>query len=75
MFNPETPRRLQTIALRVSVTPTVEKIVWYVNGKPFKVVPYPYTARLPLSSGVHTVQARFPHANITSDIITITISQ
>ncbi len=74
MFNPETPKHLQTIALRASITPVVEKIIWYVDGKPFKEVPYPYIARWPLSSGVHTMQARFPYANVTSDIITITIS-
>ena len=75
MFNPETPSHLQTIALRASVTPAIAKIIWYVDGKPFKEVPYPYTARWPLSSGAHTMQARFPYANVTSDIITINISQ
>ena len=75
LLHPETPRQLQTLALRASVTPAIPKIIWYVDGKPFKEVPYPYTARWHLSSGAHTMQARFPQANIQSDIITITISQ
>ncbi len=72
-FQPDTPRQLQSIALRASVTPVVPEILWYVDGEPFQKVPYPYTTRWHLRAGDHALQARFPHANIQSSIITITI--
>lgn len=73
-FHPEAPRELQSIALRASVTPNVPEIVWYVDGEPFQKVGYPYTTRWKLRAGSHALQARFPHANIQSEIINITIA-
>ena len=73
-FHPDAPRELQSIALRASVTPNVPEIVWYVDGEPFQKVAYPYTTRWHLRAGAHALQARFPHANIQSGIITITIA-
>ena len=73
-FHPETPRELQSIAFRASVTPNVPEIVWYVDGEPFQKVGYPYTTRWKLRAGSHALQARFPHANIQSGIINITIA-
>ena len=73
-FHPDTPRQLQSIALRASVTPAVPEIIWYVDGEPFQKVPYPYATRWQLRAGSHALQARFPHADIRSDIITITIA-
>ena len=73
-FHPDTPQQLQSIALRASVNPAVPEIIWYVDGEPFQKVSYPYTTRWHLRAGPHALQARFPHANIQSDIITITIA-
>ena len=73
-FHPDTPQQLQSIALRASVTPAVPEIIWYVDGEPFQKVSYPYTTRWHLRSGSHALQARFPHADIQSGIITITIA-
>ena len=73
-FHPDTPQQLQSIALRVDVTPAVPEIIWYVDGKPFQRVAYPYTTRWHLRAGSHAVQARFPHADIQSGIITITVA-
>ena len=73
-FHPDAPRELQSIALRASVTPNVPEIIWYVDGEPFQKVAYPYTTRWHLRAGSHALQARFPHANIQSGIINITIA-
>ena len=73
-FHPDTPQQLQSIALRANVTPAVPEIVWYVDGEPFQKVSYPYTTRWHLRAGSHAVQARFPHADIQSGIITITVA-
>ena len=73
-FHPDTPQQLQSIALRANVTPAVPEIIWYVDGKPFQRVSYPYTTRWHLRAGSHVLQARFPHADIQSGIITITIA-
>ncbi len=73
-FHPDAPRQLQSVALRASVTPAVPEIIWYVDGEPFQKVSYPYTTRWHLRAGSHALQARFPHADIQSNIITITIA-
>ena len=73
-FHPDTPQQLQSIALRANVTPAVPEIIWYVDGEPFQKVSYPYTTRWHLRAGSHAVQARFPHADVQSGIITITVA-
>ena len=73
-FHPDAPRELQSIALRANVTPNVPEIVWFVDGEPFQKVGYPYATRWKLRAGSHALQARFPHANIQSGIINITIA-
>ena len=73
-FHLDTPQQLQSIALRANVTPAVPEIIWYVDGEPFQKVSYPYTTRWHLRAGSHAVQARFPHADIQSGIITITVA-
>jgi len=75
MVDPDTPRAMQTLSLRAKVTPVVPEIIWHVDGKPFTGAPYPYTARWPLTPGIHTIQARFAHADIASEIVTITVRQ
>ena len=42
---------MATLALRDTVDATSEQVVWYVDGKPFQLVDYPYTARWPLAPG------------------------
>ncbi len=73
-FHPDTPQQLQSIALRANVSPAVPEIIWYVDGEPFQKVAYPYTTRWHLRAGSHALQARFPHADIQSGIITITVA-
>jgi penicillin-binding protein 1C len=73
MIDPDTPRTMQTLSLRASVDPAVPEIIWHIDGKPFTNVSYPYTARWPLTPGNHTIQARFAHADIASETITIRV--
>ncbi len=71
--DPETPPELSTVALNVVVDPPVEQIVWYVDGAPFQVTDFPYTARWPLEPGEHTFQARVPHTTVMSSRIKIQV--
>ncbi len=73
VIDPDTPRMMQTLSLRADVRPRISKIVWHVDGKPFETTSHPYTVRWPLMPGNHTIQARFAHADIVSDVITITV--
>jgi penicillin-binding protein 1C len=59
--DPETPMAQATLALEATVDPPVPQIVWYVDGEPFQVADYPYTARWTLEPGEHSFQARLPH--------------
>ena len=73
-LDPDTPRKLQTLALRAAVEPAVPEIVWYVNGQPFQRAAYPYTVRWPLAPGKHTFQARFPNAGVASQPVSLEVS-
>ena len=71
--DPESPASMTTLALRVLVEPSVEQIVWYVDGAPFQVVDYPYTTRWGLTPGEHTFQARLPFARAASEAVRVRV--
>jgi hypothetical protein len=48
-------------------------VVWYVDGKPFKVVDYPYTVRWRMEEGTHTFQIRLPYAPLSSELTRVTV--
>jgi penicillin-binding protein 1C len=75
LLDPETPRKFQTLALKANVTPAVPHIIWIVDGKELEPVSYPYVVRWPLEPGEHTFQARFPHANVQSEVVSISVSE
>lgn len=71
--DPETPADQATVALRASVIPVVPQLLWYVDGKPFKLADYPYTARLNLTPGEHIIQAGLPSSPVTSGRVNIIV--
>lgn len=73
LVDPEAPADRSTLALRVTVDPPVEQVVWYVDGEPFEVVDYPYTTRWPIVPGEHTFQARLPFRDGASKVVTVTV--
>jgi penicillin-binding protein 1C len=75
LLDPDTPLQFQVLTLRAAVTPAVPEIVWYVDGKTMTTAAYPYEAHLPLEPGTHDIQARFPHAAVASNVVTITVSK
>ena len=75
MLDPDTPLQFQVLTLRAAVTPAVPEIVWYVDGKTMATAAYPYEAYLPLEPGTHDIQARFPHAAVASNVVSITVSK
>lgn len=72
-MDPDTPAAFQTMALRAEVLPAVPEIHWYVDGRFFCQSAYPYTARLPLTPGQHSIQARFARARVLSKPVRIEI--
>ncbi|MCB9743408.1 MAG: hypothetical protein H6740_12470 [Alphaproteobacteria bacterium] len=71
--DPETPPEAATLALRVSVDPPVEQLVWYVDDQPFKVVEAPYTTRWPLTPGTHRFEARVPYTEWRSQAVEVEV--
>ena len=58
--DPETPPELETISLNVVADPPVPQVLWYVDGQPFQLAEYPYSARWPLHRGEHVIHAQVP---------------
>jgi penicillin-binding protein 1C len=74
VVDPEIPARFQTLALRASVKPPVPEIVWYVDGKEFARVGFPYEARWPISPGEHSIRAAFPRAFVESGTVVVSVA-
>lgn len=64
--DPEMPPKLATVALEAVVDPPVAQVVWFVDGAPYKVVDFPYTARWPVQTGEHSFQVRLPFSDAAS---------
>jgi penicillin-binding protein 1C len=60
LHDPTLPPLRNTIALQVEVDPPIPEVLWSVDGKPYKLVAYPYTLRWPLQVGEHVMQASMP---------------
>lgn len=73
--DPETPADCATISLQASVEPPVPQVIWYVDGKPYEVVDYPYTTRWRLEPGSHAFHVALPFAPIKSASVKVTIQQ
>jgi penicillin-binding protein 1C len=71
--DPEAPASVRTLSLEATVDPPAPQVVWYVDGKPFKVVAYPYAARWRMQEGSHTFQIRLPYAPQVSPVTRVTI--
>lgn len=71
--DPETPEGQATLALRAVVDPVAPQLVWYVDGKPFTIADYPYTARMALTPGEHVIQARLPDTPFSSKRVRIVV--
>jgi penicillin-binding protein 1C len=66
MRDPEVPDAEATLGLHAVVEPGAEQVLWMVDGRPFAVADYPFTARWPLSPGEHVIQARLPYTDVVS---------
>ncbi len=71
--NPDTPGDLDTLALRVDAEPRVGQVVWYVDGRPYRLAEPPYTVFWPLVKGRHRFQARLPYRGETSAVVEVEV--
>lgn len=67
------PPQLNTVALAAVVEPPVDQIVWCLDGEPFVISPYPYTARLALTRGAHVIQARVPLTHERAPLVRVSM--
>jgi penicillin-binding protein 1C len=64
--DPEAPAGQATLSLGAVVDPPGPEVVFYVDGRPFETVAYPYRTRWPLRPGEHVFEARVPRAGSAS---------
>ncbi len=64
--DPETPAEQATLSLAAVLDPPGPEVVFYVDGRPFETVGYPYRTRWPLRPGEHVFEARVPAAGAAS---------
>ncbi|MCA9522375.1 MAG: penicillin-binding protein 1C [Myxococcales bacterium] len=56
LIDPSQSGDYQRVPLKAIVPDSVESVVWYVNGKPFARVGWPYTSYWPLKPGSHRIR-------------------
>jgi membrane carboxypeptidase/penicillin-binding protein PbpC len=71
--DPETPPDHATLALKSVVDPPGRQVVWYVDGKPYRLVDYPYLTRWRLEPGEHVFQARLADASAASALARVLV--
>ncbi len=71
--NPDIPPAMNSLALRATAEPDVPQVLWYVDGKPFKLADAPYTVRWSLEHGSHTFQARLPFRDEVSKTVRVIV--
>ena len=71
--DPEAPEFCSTLGLEAVVDPPQGEVVWYVDGKPFQSITFPYSVRWHLQPGEHTFQAKMPSVKASSDLIRVTV--
>lgn len=73
LLDPETPIEMATLALSVEVDPEPAQVLWLVDGRPFRLEDYPFTARWPLAPGEHTFQAQVPATGRKSGLVRVLV--
>jgi penicillin-binding protein 1C len=71
--NPELPADLASLPLKATLPAGVSEVVWYVDGKPFRVAKGETAARWPLQPGIHTFEAKVPYRGLSSHPVTIKV--
>lgn len=71
--DPDVPASLATLGLHAVVEPASPQVLWMIDGRPFAVADYPYTARWPLAPGEHVIQARLPFTDIASTPVKVLV--
>lgn len=71
--DPSLPASLNTIGLRLEMTPPAREVLWEVDGKPYRVAAYPYTVRWQLQAGEHTIRARSTFTPEVSQVVHIRV--
>ncbi len=71
--NPDIPAGLNTLSLSATAVPEVSQVVWYVDGRPFKVSAAGDPVRWQLVPGTHSFQARLPYRNEVSPVVSIIV--
>jgi len=66
---------MATVQLAATVDPPLPLVVWYVDGAPFQLARRPYTARLPLTPGHHTIELRNPFRSVQIATVRIQVER
>jgi penicillin-binding protein 1C len=71
--NPETPTDLASLTLTASVVPAQLQLLWYVDGRPYRLAAATESVRWPLQAGLHVFQVRLPNRGIASPVVTVRV--
>jgi penicillin-binding protein 1C len=71
--NPDAPSIANRLALKASVEPRVEQVVWYVDGEAFAVTDPDHPVFWPMRAGTHRFQVRLPSGEEASRPVRVVV--
>ena len=72
-IDPEMPSEMNTLTLNCQVTPRVNEVLWFVDGKEYEVVPFPYTVAWKIAPGKHLFQVQVPYTPCKSGVVSVEV--
>jgi len=69
--DPEAPAGQATLALEAEVEGSPPQILWTVDGEPLALVDAPFTARWPVTPGLHRIEAQIPYTPVRSGAVRV----
>jgi penicillin-binding protein 1C len=73
LADPEVPPGSATIALQAEADPAAPELIWYVDGRPWRIAGQPYSVRWPIVPGAHTFQVRIPGQEAASPTVRVSV--
>jgi penicillin-binding protein 1C len=73
LADPEVPPGAATIALQAEADPETREVLWFVDGRPWRLVGPPFAARWPIEPGTHSFQVRLPGREDASAPVRISV--
>ncbi|MFQ5435773.1 MAG: hypothetical protein ACE5FD_12925, partial [Anaerolineae bacterium] len=72
-LDPEMPENATSLTLNCRIEPSTKDVLWLVNDKEYKVVPFPYRLNWRMTPGKYVFQAMVPFTACKSKAVAVEV--